>query len=104
MTPPARIPHSAGLLLALQRVRGGRVTVQPSGAIADQNRPFPDILVPFLRELFDHGQARLEPPGEGAMDQRAIITEAGEELFAELKDKVVDTALEQSTSDERPER
>jgi hypothetical protein len=91
--PPVHIPHHTGLLLALHRVRGGQVTVRPSGSITDHSRPFPDLLVPFLRELLDHGQVRLESPEEGSEGLRVVITKTGERLFGELIDDEIEIPL-----------
>lgn len=78
--PEIAIPHPTGLLLALLRVQGGGVQAHGARVFTDHGRPFPGILVPFLRELFDHAQVRL------ADDQEAVATtEAGAALLTELE-------------------
>jgi hypothetical protein len=78
VTEPVNIPHETGLLLALQRVRGGGVSLLRSGHFTDRGDPFPRVLVPFLRELLDHGQVWLNDGHD------VVITDAGEALLAEL--------------------
>lgn len=94
MVRPANLPHETGLLLASQRVQGGQVVASDPGVFTDGGQPFPNQLVPFLRELFAHGQARLEE-AQGREPSRVVLTAAGEELLAELEEQT-----ERRTSDE----
>lgn len=94
MTRPADVPHETGLLRMLRRVRDGHVTVCEPDAFSDSGRPLPVVLVPFLRELFAHGQVRLQE-GQGGGPPRVVMTSAGGELLAELENET-----ELSISDE----
>lgn len=84
MTRSADLPHMLGLLLALRRVQDGRVTVGEPEVFRDGGGPVPSELVPFLRELFAHGQVRLEDQ-QRSESPRVVMTTAGEELLAELE-------------------
>lgn len=86
MMPQAHIPHQTGLLLALQRVLGGRVAAHGPEQFSDHGQPFPDVLVPFLRELFEHGQVRLEDTDDSGEPSRVVLTTAGAILLVELED------------------
>lgn len=94
MMRSANLPHETGLLLATRRVRRGHVAMCGPGTFTDGGQPFPNLLVPFLHELFDHGQARLEE-SQGNEPSRVVLTTAGEELLAELEEQT-----ERRTSDE----
>lgn len=80
------IPREVGLLLVLRRLRDGRVTAPGPGPFADHGRPFPGVLVPFLRELIAGGNARID-------GRQVRITDAGLALLAGLE-------ADQSTVDE----
>lgn len=77
----AGVPHEVGLLLTLRRVHAGQVTAHWQDSFADCGRPFPSGLLPHLRELFDHGQTRLDRNHGG----HVVLTFAGEALLAELE-------------------
>jgi hypothetical protein len=89
--PPIPLSHETGLLLALRRVRNGHVAVLRSRLFTDRGQPLPDMLVPFLRELFDHGQISCD---DNAGEAPVVITEAGAALLAELESKPDGTAGE----------
>lgn len=93
MTSAADIPHDSGLLRVLRKVHSGHVTVCGPNTFLDDGRPFPGMLVPFLRELFGHEQVRLGEQHESGLPL-VVMSGAGEELFAEL-----DEGTEQSISD-----
>ena len=95
MTLVADGPHETGLLRMLQRVRGGQVTVCGPDSFSDGGRPLPFGLNHFLRELFAHGQVRLEESPGGDRPQVVMLTSAGRELLAELESEP-----ERSTWDE----
>ena len=85
MMSPARIPRDTGLRLALRRVHVGTVKAFGPDSFSYNGRPFLRALVPFLSELFDHGQVRLEERAEDAGPRRVLITESGQALLAELE-------------------
>ncbi len=89
--PPIPIPHETGLLLALRRVQSGHVAVVGCRLFTDRGQPFPNVLVPFLRELFDHGQISCD---DNADEAPVAITEAGAALLAELETKPDATAAD----------
>ena len=101
-----RIPHEAGLLFALRRIRDGRLIVQGSDLYTDKGRPLPVVLIPFVEELFANGHARVEDPGTASTEQRALVTDAGTELLAELEASTAIVPRGSSTVDkpERPSR
>ena len=76
--------HGLGLLQALRRVRGGHVTVHGLEVFSDSGEAVPRELVPFLHELFAHGQVRLAER-QGGEPHHVVMTTAGEELLAELE-------------------
>lgn len=86
MTQSADLPHETGLLLVLRRVRGGRVVVSGPDTFREDVEPFPAELVPFLHELFAHGQVRLEEQS-GSAPPQVVMTTAGEDLLAELDEE-----------------
>lgn len=90
----ASIPHMTGLLRALRGVQGGRITADEPDGFFDGGRPVPGVLVPFLQELFAHGQIQLEEQ-RGSRPARVVMSTAGEELLAELENQT-----ERLTSDE----
>lgn len=80
--------HGIGLLQALRRVQHGHVTVHGAETFFDGGEPFPRMLVPFLRELFAHGQVR--PEEQQGSELQVVMTTAGEELLAELERQLGD--------------
>jgi hypothetical protein len=85
MTPTADIPHDVGLLRALLRIRDGAVTMPGPGIFTEPGRLFPRALLPFLEELFNHGQVRLDAEPEHDVPPRVVITKAGEALLNEFE-------------------
>jgi hypothetical protein len=83
MTRSADGSHGTGLLRALQRVRGGQVTVHGPEVFSDGGVSFPPELVPLMHELFAHGQVRLAEQQGGEL--HVVMTTAGEDLLAELE-------------------
>lgn len=83
--------HGTGLLQALRRVLCGHVTVHEAETLFDGGEVFPRELVPFLRELFAHGQVRLEEQQGGEL--QVVMTTAGEELAAELETQLSDRPI-----------
>ncbi|MGB3438457.1 MAG: hypothetical protein WBA97_06850 [Actinophytocola sp.] len=91
MMRPADGSHGAGPRQALRRVRYGHVTVHAGETLLDGGAAFPHELVPFLRELFAHGQVRLGAQQGG--DPQVVMTTAGEELLADLETRLDDRPI-----------
>lgn len=79
------IPNDVGLLITLRRVRAGRVFVRGTELWTEKARPFPRLLVPFVRELFDHGHIRVDKPDDEKPEQAVRITALGEAFLMELE-------------------
>jgi hypothetical protein len=88
MMRPADGSHQPGLLHALRKVRHGHIAVHEAETFLDGNELLSRELVPFLRELFAHGQVRLEEQRCGEL--HVVMTTVGMELLAELETQLHD--------------
>lgn len=85
--------RDVGLWLALRRVQSGRVFMQGQELVTRDGRPLFRFLVPFVRELLEHGHARVSQPAAAKdLKQQVHIAPVGEGFLLEL-DAIVENRL-----------
>ena len=97
---PSIISEDVGLCLALRRIRDGRVFAQGRQLWTDNDRPFPRVLAPFVRQLFEHGHAKVDHPADEGLKQQVRITQLGEGFLLELEATTQISPGQASTVDE----
>ncbi|MGH4020653.1 MAG: hypothetical protein ACRDT0_15770 [Pseudonocardiaceae bacterium] len=82
---PCPITPELGKLLALRRVHRGHVVLAGHDLLIDHERPVPDYIRAFLRELLDDGHLYLGEERAGWCQRPVLATASGERLHAKLE-------------------